>query len=256
MFASQVGLHNDTYDLIGTDASTADENFDTGHPLYLHIADLADLRDDHPALADGAQIHRYAAGGPGIFAFSRMDPDDRIEYVVAINNADTEQTATFETFQPQRAMLKGVWPQSVEGDRLKADVEGRVTVTVPPLSAVVYRANSGLRADGDVPAPVFSAPGAAAIVTGRAEIGVGVPAGAFTQVTFAWRPVGTQEWQLLGTDDNAPYRVFHDVAALPQGTPVGYRAVARDHDGDLGVVCTSAVVGRRRSRSRRPARRR
>ena len=243
MFASQVDLHNDTYDLIGTDATTADENFDTGHPLYQHIADLAELREDHPALADGAQVHRYATSGAGIFAFSRMDPEDKVEYVVAINNADTEQTATFETYQPQHRMLKGVWPASNKGDQLKTDVEGRVTVTVPPLSAVVYKANAKLRADGDVPAPVFSAPGATGIVTGRAEVGVAVPGGDFTQVTFAWRPVGTQEWMPIGTDDNAPYRVFHDVSGLAQGTPVEYRAIARDHDGDFGVVSTSSVVG-------------
>jgi glycosidase len=243
MFASQVDLHNDTYDLIGTDASTADENFDTGHALYQHIAELAELREDHPALADGAQVHRYATSGPGIFAFSRMDPDDKVEYVVAVNNADTEQTATFETYQPQHSMLKGVWPAPNEGDKLKTDVEGRITVTVPPLSAVVYRANAKLRADGDVPAPVFSAPDATAIVTGRAEIGVAIPGGDFTQVTFAWRPVGAQEWQPIGTDDNAPYRVFHDVSGLAQGTPVEYRAIARDHDGDFGVVSTSSVVG-------------
>ncbi len=90
---------------------------------------------------------------------------------------------------------------------------------------------------------MFTSPGATGIVTGRAEVGVSVPGGDFTQVTFAWRPVGTQEWQLIGTDDNAPYRAFHDVRGLAQGTPVEYRAIARDHDGDFGVVSTSAVVG-------------
>jgi glycosidase len=243
MFASQVGLHNDTYDLIGTDASTADANFDTEHPLYQHIAGLAELRQEHPTLADGAQIHRYATNGPGIFAFSRIDPDEQVEYVVAINNATTEQTVTFDTYQRPRSTLRGVWPEQIERDRLKTDAEGRVTVTVPPLSAVVYRASSKLRPDHDVPAPVFSAPDATAIVTGRAEVGVAVPGGDFTQVTFAWRPVGTQDWQLIGTDDNVPYRAFHDVSGLAQGTPVEYRAIARDHDGDYGVVSTSAVVG-------------
>jgi len=243
MFPSQVALFNDTYDLIGTDATTADANFDPNHPLYQHIADLAELRAEHPALADGAQIHRYATNGPGIFAFSRMDPDDNIEYVVAINNADTEQTATFETYQPQHSTFNGIWPASNEGERLTTDREGRVTVTVPPLSAVVYRATAKLRPDHDVPAPVFSNPDDSGIVTGRAEIGVAIPGGDFTQVTFAWRPVGTQQWQLIGTDDNAPYRVFHDVSRLAQGTPVEYRAIARDHDDDLAVVSTSAVVG-------------
>ncbi|GAA4406957.1 hypothetical protein GCM10023168_22480 [Fodinibacter luteus] len=243
MFESQVALHNDSYDLIGTDATTADANFDAAHPLYRHIAGLAELREEHPALADGAQVHRYASSDAGIFAFSRMDADEQVEYVVAVNNADATKTATFDTYQPQNAMLKGVWPASVAKQRLKTDTEGRVTVTVPPRSAVVYRANSTLRADNDAPAPVFTAPGTAGIVTGRAEVGVTVPGGDFSQVTFAWRPVGTTDWQVLGTDDNAPYRVFHDVRRLAQGTPVEYRAIARDHDGDLGVVSTSAVVG-------------
>ena len=241
MFASQVALHNDSYDLIGTDATTAVDNFDADHPMYEHIAELAALRADHPALADGAQVHRYATSGPGIFAFSRIDSDEQVEYVVAVNNADEASTATFDTYQPARSMLKSVWPTA--GSNLKTDSQGRVTVTVPPLSAVVYRANAKLRADQDSPSPVFTSPGDTGIVTGRAEVGVSVPGGDFTEVTFAWRPVGTQEWQVLGTDDNAPYRVFHDVRGLAQGAPVEYRAIARDHDGDLGVVSTSAVVG-------------
>ena len=76
-----------------------------------------------------------------------MDPDDKVEYIVAVNNADTEQTATFETYQPQGSMFKGVWPASHTGDRLTADDEGRITVTVPPLSAVVYRADAKLGGD-------------------------------------------------------------------------------------------------------------
>jgi len=139
-------------------------------------------------------------------------------------------------------MLKAVWPASAPRN-LKTDTEGRVTVTVPPLSAVVYKAASKLRADRERPMPSFTAPGDAGIVTGRAEVGVTVPGGDFTQVTFAWRPVGATKWTALGTDDNAPYRVFHDVSGLAQGTPVEYRAIARDHDGDFGVVSTSAIVG-------------
>ncbi len=39
MFPSQVGSYNDD-DLIGTDATTAEDNFDTRHPLYRTIRDL------------------------------------------------------------------------------------------------------------------------------------------------------------------------------------------------------------------------
>lgn len=242
MFPSSVALHNDTYDLIGTDATTAQANFDTTHPLYRHVAALSSLRKDHPALADGAQVHRFASKDAGIFAFSRMDAEEQVEYVVAVNNADVAKTATFETYQPARSTLKAIWPSSAPST-LRTDGEGRATVTVPALSAVVYRANAKLRADNESPTPVFTSPGAAGIVSGRAEVGVTVPGGDFTQVTFAWRPVGTTQWRVLGTDDNAPYRVFHDVTGLAQGAPVEYRAIARDHDGDLGVTSTSALVG-------------
>ena len=86
-----------------------------------------------------------------------MDPDEQVEYVVAVNNADTKQTATFDTYQPARSMLKAVWPASAPRN-LKTDTEGRVTVTVPPLSAVVYKATSKLRADRDAADAVVHRP--------------------------------------------------------------------------------------------------
>ena len=70
-----------------------------------------------------------------------------------------------------------------------------------------------------------------------------VPAGGFNQVTVAWRPVGSAEWTPLGTDDNAPYRVFHDVTGLAKGTLVEYHAVLKDHSGNLSSATTYGVVG-------------
>ena len=72
MFPSQVASYNDD-DLIGTDATTAQSNFDRSHPLYESIAGLAAVTEDHPALRDGAQQHRLSSDGPGVYAFSRLD---------------------------------------------------------------------------------------------------------------------------------------------------------------------------------------
>ena len=44
--------------------------------------------DQHPALRSGAQIHRFSSDGPGVYAFSRIDRDERVEYVVALNNSE------------------------------------------------------------------------------------------------------------------------------------------------------------------------
>ena len=41
--------------------------------------------------------------------------------------------------------------------------------------------------------------------------------------------VGNGRWRNIGTDDNAPYRVFHDVADIEPGTTVRYRAVVLDN---------------------------
>ena len=93
MFASKVDVYN-TYDVIA-ERDDRVTRFDT-HPLFEHIADLSDLRKAHPALADGAQVHRYATSGPGIFATSASERApggrnvDQVEYVVAANN-DTER---------------------------------------------------------------------------------------------------------------------------------------------------------------------
>ena len=61
---SQVDEYN-ANDLIGTSATTADDNFDDTHTLYQTYDDLAQLRDAHLALRQGAQIHRYSEGGAG-----------------------------------------------------------------------------------------------------------------------------------------------------------------------------------------------
>ncbi|CUR57845.1 Alpha-1,6-glucosidase, pullulanase-type [metagenome] len=240
MFPSQVADYNDD-DLIGTKATTAVANFDTSHPLYRGIAGLARLRTRYPALANGAQLHRYASSKPGVYAFSRVSANERREYVVALNNADVAKTVTFSTLM-DRGSFSQVWPRTT--GRVRSDDEKRVTVTVPPVSAVVYRADSTIARRQSAPAVQFNSPSAGAVVGGaRAEIAAGVPEGGFNQVTLAWRPVGADDWTALGTDDNAPYRVFHDVSAMPKGTLLEYRAIVRDSSGNLAATSTYAAVG-------------
>ena len=100
-------------------------------------------------------------------------------------------------------------------------------MTVGPLSAVVYRAAEPLERSRRAPAVALAAPGP---LRDRAEIGADVGGDQFAEVTFLAR-VGGGGWQPIGTDDNAPYRVFHDVADLVPGTRVQYQAVVLDNAG-------------------------
>jgi glycosidase len=241
MFPSRVASYNDN-DLIGTNATTAAANFDTRHPLYQHIAELSKLREKHPTLADGAQVTRYADTGPGVFAFSRISPSKNVEYVVAANSADTAKTATFPTYSKRTTFTK-LWPTPRRGGTLRSDGDGQITVQVPARSVTVHRAAEALQPDSVLPTPTVVTPQPGMVVEERTPITVDVPQNDLQQVTVLWRPVGTAAWRTLGTDDNAPYRVYQDVRSMPKGSLLEYRVVVRDHDGDLGVASSWAVVG-------------
>lgn len=92
MFPSQTGVYNDN-DLIGTEATTATENFDASHPVYRLIGELAGIRRAHPALANGRQVTRHYEQEPGIFAVSRFDPRSGAEYLAVFNTSDAPRRA-------------------------------------------------------------------------------------------------------------------------------------------------------------------
>ena len=236
MFASQVAGYNDN-DLIGTDATTADDNFDQAHPLYSALADLAAVTAAHPALRSGAQIHRLSGDAAGVYAFSRIDRDEQVEYVVALNNAEVAQTVSVPTYSAG-AGFSGVYPPGLPA--LTTDDGAGLALTVPPLSAVVYRADAPLAASPAAPAVTLTVPEA---ISGRAEIAATLDREEFAEVTFAVRAGDDAGWTVLGTDDNAPYRVFVDTADLAACTGVEFKAIVWDRSGNLDSDEAMTLVG-------------
>ncbi len=237
MFATQVQTYATEQVLGGPSGSR--ERFDTTAPLYQHIKKLSAVRAANPALADGAQIHRYASSSAGIFAVSRIDAGKRVEYVVALNNAATTKSATFATYGHNQKFT----PVYGTSSSVRSGKDGRLTVSLPGQSVAVWKATSPMDKPRSAPALYLTSPGAGDVVGGRAEIGAAIPDNTFAQVSFRYRPVGTQAWTVLGTDDNAPYRVFHDVTGLAKGTLLEYRAVAKDSAGHLSAASSYGIVG-------------
>jgi neopullulanase len=95
MFASQVASYNDNR-LLGTDATTARDNFDVNHPLFRTIAGLSRMRREQPALRRGQQVLRNFGDTPGLFAASRIDPQSGREIVVAFNTSTTPMQVNVE----------------------------------------------------------------------------------------------------------------------------------------------------------------
>ena len=241
MFASQVTSYNDDA-MLGTDRLGSRDRFNRSAPMYRWIADLADLVEEHPALRDGAQIQRYAESEAGIFAVSRIDRRQQVEYVVALNNSEVAKTVQVPTYSAGR-WFGGVWPDGLRGGRTGAD--STLTVTVPPLSARVWKARAPLARRDAAPAISVDTLKAGSNIGGRAEIGVAADSDSFSQVSFAVRPYAGNagDWTYLGTDDNAPYRVFQDVTTYPRGTVLEYRAVLKDSSGNLSATSTVGIVG-------------
>ena len=244
MFASKVDLYN-TEDVLGGPEGSMDR-YNTRHPLYQHIAALSALRAQNPALADGAQVNRYAAEGAGIFATSRIGAGTKggknagkVEYVVAANNDTKPATATFPTWTKGNGAV--FTPLFGTDKAVKPSTNGSVKVTVPPLTVSVWRANKPLNTTGSAPT-VEVTTGADHTVAGRAEVAADVAASTFAQTTFLYRPVGTTAWKTVGTDDNAPFRVFHDVSGMPLGSVLEYRAVVKDAGGRVAADGTWASV--------------
>ncbi len=136
MFPSQVAVYNDN-DLVGTDKTTADDNFDTGHPIYLALSNMAKLRAANVALRRGDQIVRLAEHDGGVLALSRLG-DEGGEILLVFNTRAEARTlnvvvdarsAAFET-------LHGNCP-------LKPVATGVVEVSLAPLSYAVCRAVTG-----------------------------------------------------------------------------------------------------------------
>ncbi len=134
LFPSQTASYNDN-DLIGTDATTADANFDTAHPLYQAIAQMSGIRKDHAAFRRGHMETRLMEKEGRVFAFSRFDPVTQQEYIVAANTGAEPRTVNInidpmsKTFTP----LMQSCPASV-------NTTGNMTITLAPFEMAICQA--------------------------------------------------------------------------------------------------------------------
>jgi len=140
MFPSLTASYNDN-DLVGTDKSTADDNFDTDHPLYKAISTMAKIYKAHEPLRRGRQIVRLAEPDGGLFAVSRMGADGG-EFLVVIN-ASAEPRNAFINADPRSTRWK-----SIDGRcRKKAVATGVASVSVPAWDYVVCQSNEWSNAE-------------------------------------------------------------------------------------------------------------
>jgi alpha-amylase len=221
-----------TEERVGAPTIGAGSGFDvTGHPIAEHLRALGALRDAHPALSTGASIVRFAQ--QGVLAMTRIDRDARREYLAVFNAGEEPARVTVQTATPSAswdALLGRVTASSADN--------GRVTLTVPALSALLLRAGVELPERGVTKATLKVKPDEISSL-------IRVAATAATldplSVTFAGRRAGGKSWTRLGIDDSAPYAVYLDPRRYPKGERVSLVAVVRASDGSVSTTPVLSV---------------
>lgn len=204
MLASVTPKYN-AYDLLGTERTTADENFVQEHPMYRALRKLSTVYREHPALRRGDQINRYADAGPGLFAFSRIDPEQRTEYLVVVNNDSTAASATVPVSTHDAGWVL------IAGDASgEAKDQRQFAVTVPPLAYAVYKASHAI--------PLRESAGN--IEFANLKDGDTLRCNAFVEVSSSANLTHIEfgvitengEPRSLGIDREPPYRAYIDLA--------------------------------------------
>ncbi len=249
MFPSRAPVFRDLA-LLGTTRKGGDDKFDVDHPFYRTIRTLSLLRTSHPGLARGAMLIRES-GQSHLFAFSRIERRERVEYLVALNNSRTETIkAALDTCQPTGAVFHGIFdsrsPGASGASELTVGDHGRAAVSLAPLQCIVWQAAAPLSPPASAPSISFESPASGSVLTfsarsvyghvipERQEIRAEVTGGdGFAEVTFVMeRASRPGQCELLGTDDAAPYRVFwRPPADLAPGEELRFLATVDDLRG-------------------------
>jgi len=227
-----------TEDRVGSPPIGTGSSFDvTPNPVAARLKLLGKLRDENPALSTGSTLVRVGQGST--LVVSRIDRTARREYVAAFNSGTGAVTVTVPTSTPSvtwEPLLGATAP-------VTSGADGRLGLTIPPLTALLFRANGDL--------PQRTAPKAALrvqpdLLSNYFQVSATAQTADPLSVTFAVRRAGGKAWRRLATDDSPPYRGFLDPSAFHAGEHLELVALVRASDGSLTTSPVVPFVVRRR----------
>jgi hypothetical protein len=194
----------------------------TDNPIEVQLRALSVLRDAYPALSTGASVVRQAKDA--VLVVSRIDFARKQEVVVGFNNGDAPARVTVPTSTPGAAWSSAFGAGTATGSG------ANLTLTIPPVSAVVAVPGSGLP-KSSLRTPKLTAGGDE--LTSLYRLGATVGGGP-ASVVFAIRR-GKGAWQRVAIDDSTPYRAFLEPDRFRKRERVTGVAVAEGTDGTIAA---------------------
>ena len=194
------------------------------NPIAKYLVELAEIRKNNPALANGPMLERYSKYA--LYVISKKDVAENKEYLVAFNNSDTDEVVEVTT-----ATSTGGWTQ-ILGKTVVTTNQNKVSFTVPALSTIVLKANSPI---DQFATKVTKLTTSIDDLTGFYKVKAGLTSKDFLSVEFFARNVGTSKWISQGVDTGSPYSIYLDPLDFPK-KKIELRAVARNSKGESFVL--------------------
>jgi glycosidase len=194
------------------------------NPIAKYLVELAEIRKNNPALANGPMLERYSKYA--LYVISKKDVAENREYLVAFNNSDTDEVVEVTT-----ATSTGGWTQ-VLGKTVVTTNQNKVSFTVPALSTIVLKANSPI---DQFATKVTKLSTSFDDLTGFYKVKAGLTSKDFLSVEFFARNAGTSKWISQGVDTGSPYSIYLDPLDFPK-KKIELRAVARNSKGESFVL--------------------
>ena len=194
------------------------------NPIAKYLVELAEIRKNNPALANGPMLERYSKYA--LYVISKKDVAENREYLVAFNNSDTDEVVEVTT-----ATSTGGWTQ-ILGKTVVTTNQNKVSFTVPALSTIVLMANSPI---DQFATKVTKLSTSFDDLTGFYKVKAGLTSKDFLSVEFFARNAGTSKWISQGVDTGFPYSIYLDPLDFPK-KKIELRAVARNSKGESFVL--------------------
>ena len=231
MFPTEIELWKKEVRIGGSPIGDGDAFKETStSPIANYLIELSEIRKNNPALANGPMLERYSKNS--IYVISKKDVATNKEYLVALNNSDTDEMVEVST-----ATSQGGWSQILGQTEVQTD-GNKLSFVVPALSTIVLKANG--------PIDQFSTKSTKLStnvddMTGFYKVSAGITSQDFLNVEFFVKKSGSTSWVSQGIDSGAPYSIFLDPSDFPK-KKIEIKAVARNTKGESFVLPISKIT--------------
>ena len=230
MFATQVDAWKTEKRIGSAPVGNGDSFSGVENPLSQYLRSLSALRQKYPALANGAMQIRYSKDN--LFIFSKYDKSEKKEYLVALNTLNRPLVQTVKTSS------NSGWATVFGAGKAKA--KGlNVTMTVPALSATVYRSSGLITQPKNRVTKIVTKKD---FLTGYVEVLASLDSNSLQSVAFETRANPSAEWVAAGSDNNWPYRIYIDPLHFSPGSTIEVRARLATEKGAASAKSTTVKL--------------